>query len=74
MSAELDQTMIGAISSGTNQVAGALLALINPRATGQSEPRARSTSVDGVLLAEATNGPVGKSELTEEEPKGVEQL
>ncbi len=74
MSAGLDHTMIGAISSGTNQVAGALLALINPRATGQSERRPGVTKVDGVSPAEATNGPVGKSELTEEERKEVEKL
>ncbi|MCP4249911.1 MAG: hypothetical protein GY778_22945 [bacterium] len=74
--------MVGAIASGADQVAGALLALFNPRAAEtvavrRSDAAGRSnatTAVEPNDKIESPEGPAGKHELTEEERAEVREL
>ncbi|MCH7813352.1 MAG: hypothetical protein IID40_04955 [Planctomycetes bacterium] len=74
--------MVGAIASGADQVAGALLAMVNPRAAAmaairRSDPAGRPTATAAVERSDAVEspeGPTGKHELTEEERAEVREM
>ena len=66
--------MLGAVASSANDLYGALLAVANPAVLGRSGGASRSGSIGEPGAVEESQASGGKSELTEEEKREVEEL
>lgn len=66
--------MIGAVASSANDLYGALLAVANPALLGRPEVAGRSGSIGEPGAVEESQALGGKSELTEEEKREVEEF